>query len=126
MERPFPGKTTEQEISVEVCHQCGYMIDMGMCSFECPYDGEYERPKIIHAIYRRTDVFLRDEIVEQSLDDRVNEILSQEVVADEIPMSHEKTAFEKAFESGPQAVERYYDSLSKAHNGFSLDPFKVS
>jgi hypothetical protein len=39
-----------------------------LCDYECPYDGEFNRPKLVHAIYKRTDVFLRDEIEEKILD----------------------------------------------------------
>lgn len=70
-ERPTPGQIVEREIVVAVCGTCGYTIDAdmsNMCDYDCPYDGADERPKVIHAFYKRTDVFLRDELEEKRLD----------------------------------------------------------
>jgi hypothetical protein len=63
--RPTPGETTERELSVDVCGECGYAIDMSMCDYDCKYDGDTNRPVIIRARYKRTDVFLGDKIVNQ-------------------------------------------------------------
>jgi hypothetical protein len=63
--RPTPGQVTEREFVVDVCGECGYVIENGLCDYECPYDGDLaKRPKIIHAVYKRTDVFVRDDVEE--------------------------------------------------------------
>ena len=60
--RPTPGTTTEIEVIIKVCGECGFVIENNMCDYECPYDTAYERPKIIHAVYKHTDTFIRDDV----------------------------------------------------------------
>ena len=66
--RPEPGKVTTREIRVKVCKSCGYAVDdTGLCSGDCDFDaehhaGEMTRPgTYFHAVYERTDKFIRDE-----------------------------------------------------------------
>ena len=60
--RPIPGVITEREIIVDVCGECGCVVEHDLCDYGCPYDSAYERPKIIHAVYKRTDTFVRDDV----------------------------------------------------------------
>ena len=61
--RPDPGKVTIRELRIPVCRGCGYRIDeTGLCSYECDYDGDHRPAEaVIHAVYRETMEFLRDE-----------------------------------------------------------------
>ena len=60
--RPEPGAVFESEVRIRICRHCGYRLDEGgLCHYECPHDGERGDDDTITAVYKRTDVFLRDE-----------------------------------------------------------------
>lgn len=66
--RPEPGTKTTREIRVCICKSCGYTVsDNGLCDGECKNDADHHRGELtrpvtyFHAVYERTDVFLRDE-----------------------------------------------------------------
>ena len=64
--RPTPGQVTEREVVVDVCGECGCVIDQYLCDYDCLYDGANEderRPNIIKAVYKVVETFLRDETI---------------------------------------------------------------
>ncbi len=58
--RPAPGTVTTNTIRVAICGTCGRVIQGPLCSYGCPEDGG-PHPHKFHAVYERTEKFLRDE-----------------------------------------------------------------
>lgn len=58
--RPVPGTVFTQEVRYQICGTCGFIIDAGLCSSECPQDDD-AHPDMFEAVYERTDRFIRDE-----------------------------------------------------------------
>jgi hypothetical protein len=63
--RPKSGQTIVEERCYLVCTECGYVIDMTLCSYDCPSDGDDVRVRntYIKAYYKVTEEFLRDEVI---------------------------------------------------------------
>jgi len=62
--RPTPGDSITKIIQIPICKTCGYMIEeefSGGCTYECPDNYEHNEENTIYAIYKRTDIFLKDE-----------------------------------------------------------------
>lgn len=58
--RPDIGIVNTFEKKFEICRTCGCIIDLGLCNFECPQDGD-EHPDAIIAVYQVTEILLREE-----------------------------------------------------------------
>lgn len=60
-----PGTVTIEEKRYRICGECGAVIsDSGfLCSYLCPADGSFSRPKDFYAIYKVTKEYLRNEAI---------------------------------------------------------------
>lgn len=67
-----PGTVTIEEKRYRICGECGAVVkdfyaiysDSGfLCSYLCPADGSFSRPKDFYAIYKVTKEYLRNEAI---------------------------------------------------------------
>ena len=61
-ERPEPGAKRAYECRRSICTMCGKIIgESGLCSWECPSDGDHDGKNTVVAVYEVTETFLRNE-----------------------------------------------------------------
>lgn len=59
--RPVVGAVTTTVVERKVCSACGYLVNIGLCSFACPNDGDHNGGKTyVLARYEMTEKFLGD------------------------------------------------------------------
>lgn len=61
--RPELGTMTTTFERIPVCKTCGYIVDVGLCTYGCPLDGDhYDKDgHTIYAVYETTRKFVREE-----------------------------------------------------------------
>ena len=59
------GTVTESEVDCVVCLTCLCVVHMGMCDFDCPFDGIDERASesTVRRVYKRVDTLIRSEVI---------------------------------------------------------------
>lgn len=67
--RPEPGTVKTFTRRTTVCGECGYVVETGMCSDDCPQDLQLDRTKDFEAVYEITEKFLGDEPIPAKKED---------------------------------------------------------
>lgn len=53
------GTTRTSVVEVKVCKSCNSPVDLGLCSYECPADGDHKPGTFLTAVYERSETLVR-------------------------------------------------------------------
>lgn len=57
------GESITREVQIICCKECGCVIDNGLCSYGCAYDGNHLPGHAVIRTYHRVDTLLSEIVV---------------------------------------------------------------